>query len=297
MGVGARAGPSKLPLHGARGEPAAGVHSRGPGRGGAAGLPTGDPEAARVGGRARKAAGRGRAVLRAAGGAVRTLGPGRERSSCLKGRRGTWLGRSSRPPGRSSEAGRLRSASAAACAPRQARQARPRRAAERGTRAAMAGAAPARVSAPAADAQTGRGRRRRRRQGPRGSPSRRRGAAPPRGLPARRLRPGWRLPRRASSVRPPPRSRVRAGLSGRPTGRPKRQAGRRGRRGGPDGGGQAGLPSNTSDDRPCIETEWLFPPVHCLVGGTQGGQGRPAPCGSDNPSLRLREGTGPRSLT
>ncbi|KAJ8782822.1 hypothetical protein J1605_009430 [Eschrichtius robustus] len=86
-------------------------------------LPPGHPRGRR-GGWARKAAGRGRAVLPAAGGAVRALGPGRERSSCLKGRRGTWLGRSSRPPGGSSEAGRLSSASAAA-----PRRAAPRRAA------------------------------------------------------------------------------------------------------------------------------------------------------------------------
>lgn len=192
---------------------------------------------------------------------MRTLGPGRERSSCLKGRRGTWLGRSSRPPGRSSEAGRLRSASAAACALRQARQARPRRAAERRTRAAMAEAAPARVSARPADALTGRGRggRRRRREGLR-----------PAGVERPRRAASWlAASARAGACRvaparsaPPPRAGVRAGLSGRPTGRPKRQAGRRG---GPDGGGQAGLPSNTSDDRPCLATEWLFPRPPSIV--------------------------------
>lgn len=124
------ASPDEGPAGGARIALAPGVDSCGPGEGGGR-LPAGTP---RPPGRTRKAAGRGRAVLRAAGGAMRALAPGRGRSSCLKGRRGTWLGRSSRPPGRSSEAGRHRSASATTRAPRRARQAGPRRAAERGTR-------------------------------------------------------------------------------------------------------------------------------------------------------------------
>lgn len=126
--------------------------------------PTASPPAAQRGGAAppppwpprppgRRAANRGRAVLRAAGGAVRGLGPGRERSSCLKGRRGTWLGRSPRPPGRGSEAGRLRSASAAASA-RQAGD-RSRRAGTRshgrgGARPGKRGARAPRRAGPAA---------------------------------------------------------------------------------------------------------------------------------------------------
>lgn len=98
--------------------------------------------------------GQARAVLRAAGGAVCARGPGRERSSCLKGRRGTWLGRSSRPPGWGSEAGRLRSASAAASAPRRARQAAGR-SCERGTGSHGRGGARPGKRGPA-DAQTDR---------------------------------------------------------------------------------------------------------------------------------------------
>lgn len=126
-----------------------GANSRGPG--GAGGQ---RPRRARSPGwlpgpRGRRAPGRERAVLRAAGGAVRGLGPGRELSSCLKGRRGTWLGRSSRPRGRGSEAGRLRSASASAAARAPAGPDNCRsEAAEGGTPAAMAEAAPDRVSAP-----------------------------------------------------------------------------------------------------------------------------------------------------
>lgn len=152
---------------------------------------------------------------------MRALGQGRERSSCLKGRRGTWLGRSPRPPGSSSEAGRLSSASAAA--QRRAGPDKPglRRAARRRTRVAMAEEAPVPVSAPARTPSPARPPT----PPPRG-PARVSVGRPER--PARRLRPGPRFgPSRA--VWPP--SSASSERPGGPNARPGAAGGRPRRRG------------------------------------------------------------------
>lgn len=190
--------------------------------------------------------GRGSAVLRAAGGAARGLWPGRERSSCLKGRRGTWLGRSSRPPRQE-----LRGWAAPLRLRRRAAPAPGRRAAERGTRAAMAEAAPAPVSAPRADAQP-----------------RRASAWTREGL-GRAAASGA-----ASSPPPPPRARASGPLGPPGCPRPGRDLGGPNARpcaaGGPPrrrGSGRT-LRSHLMTS-PRLGTEWRSPPVHCLTGGLE----------------------------